>query len=408
VKSLAWDRSAVIADVRDRIWSYVTLSAEYAPEGLLVASALLNWPETDALRLGELQFLLSDEVGEFLDAMPRLVRHLSTSSAREEQWTNERLHGPVQWNRTLSLRAATGSPSVYVTAPAERVYQTAENELLVHVLDAIGRPAQSGGWDRDTRSTRNWPTRELRRRLSEAVRWQQSRMLLGVTRVLPTPRSVARVRSSRSLLRYAPVLAAYSKLHSLIEQIDRQAIREAVEHAGLVTADEATLFELFTTFRLLDALDAHSWSLQPFRRFSGHVTTYGNHHDGCGIRLWYQHTPSGLGKGSRYVQVQAAHNFMYLHDLRPDIVLKWTDKAGNEQWLVIECKLSDRSVRHAARWALADLLAYKRSFDLALTGVHPPYGLGVAWGAGLHPASSSEIALCTPDTLAEAISLIVI
>src|SRR5260370_30678688 len=129
------------------------------------------------MRIGELQFLLSDEVGDLLAAMPRLTRRLSTSSASEEQWTAERLHGPVQWNRTLSLRAATGSPHHYVTTPAVRVYQTAENELLVHVLDAVGTAANSTGWAQST--SRQRAAQLIRERHTEALRWQQSRMLMA-------------------------------------------------------------------------------------------------------------------------------------------------------------------------------------------------------------------------------------
>ena len=35
------------------------------------------------------------------------------------------------------------------------------------------------------------------------------------------------------------------------------------------------------------------------------------------------------------------------------------------------------------------------------------HGLGVAWGEGLHPISASEIVLCTPDTLTQALQQIV-
>src|SRR5512142_3014216 len=133
MRSLDWDRNARIAQVRDRIWSYLSPASRFEMEGLLVAAALLNWPEADALRLGGLQFLLSAEVRDFLAEMPQLVRRLATTSAPEEQWTSERLHGPIDWNRTLALRGTVGSQHLFVTAPARRVYQTAENELLGHV-----------------------------------------------------------------------------------------------------------------------------------------------------------------------------------------------------------------------------------------------------------------------------------
>jgi len=406
MRTLSWNRGARIAEVRDRIWSYLSPSSRFEVPGLLVAAALLKWPEADALRLGELQFLLSDEVGKLLDAMPQLARRLATASVREEQRTADRLHGPVQWNRTMSLRAATGSQQLYVTAPAERVYQTAENEILVHVLDAVVRAARSSGWDQTL--TRQQPARTVRERLAEATMWQQNRMLKAVDRIAPTPRSVARVRSGRRSHRYSTVLAAHDRLVSLVEQLDRQAIRAAVEHAALVTADEATLFELLTTFSLVDALNEHGWQMRPFSLFQGHVHTHGQRQDGRPIDLWYQSTPQGLLPGSRYIHVLASHGFLRQHELRPDVVMTWTDLHGRHRWLLIECKLSQSmGAAHAARQSLADLLSYRRSFDDALVDAGHPYGLGVAWGADLKPSSSAEVALCTPDKINEAVRQIV-
>jgi hypothetical protein len=406
MRTLTWDRSARIAEVRDRIWSYVSPASRFEAPGLLVAAALLKWPEADALRLGELQFLLSDEVGEFLDAMPRLVRRLATSSASTEQWTIDRLPGPVQWNRTLALRASTGSQQLFVTTPAHRVYQTSENELLAHVLDAVPRTALSSGWDRTV--TRKRPAQTVRERVSEAMRWQQSRMLASVDRTPPTPRSLSRIRSGRTHPRYAAVLAAYEKLVSLVEQLDRDGIRAAVEHASIVAADEATLFELLTTFYLLDALREQGWQLRPFHLFRGRLHLGGTRQDGRQINLWYQSTPPALTAGSRYRQILTAHGFSHQHELRPDIVLQWTDQNSQDRWLLVECKLSQAmGVTHAARQALLDLLSYRRSFDAALTTAGRPYGLGVAWGAGLLPADDAEVALCTPDTLHTAVRQIV-
>jgi hypothetical protein len=405
MRRLAWDRNARIAEVRDRIWSYLSPSSRFEMPGLLVAAALLKWPEDDALRLAELQFLLSSEVGELLQEMPRLVRRLATASARDEELTAERLHGPIDWNATLALRASAGSRHLFVTAPARRVYQIPENELLVHVLDSIVRIAQRTGWDQIL--AKEGPAATVRERLSEATRWQQSRMLATINRARPTPRSLARIQSGRNLLRYAPLLGAYARLTSLVEQLDRQAVRAAVEHAGLVTADEATLLELLTTFRVIDELRKGGWQMQPFALFQGHVHTSGQRDDGRQIDLWYQSTPPDLRTGSRYRRVLTSHGFPRQGGLRPDLVLRWAHRNGSSRWLLIECKLSQSmGVGHAARQALADLLAYRRAFDHVLSLAGQPYGLGVAWGAELTPAASAEIALCTPDMLGEAIGQI--
>jgi hypothetical protein len=401
MENLAWDRAARITEVRDRIWNYLSPASRFEGPGLLVAGALLQWPEAEASRLGELQFLLCPETGDFLKSLHQLMRKLATASAPEEEWTGQRLRGPVEWNRTLAARNTTGAPHLYVTAPARRVYQTPENELLVHVLDAIVAATQHSGWDRIT--PRQEPARRVRERLSAATRWQQNRMLSGIDRAAPAPRAVARVRSGRHAQRYAAVLRAYDKLTSLVEQMNRQAVREAIEQAGLVTAEEPILFELLTTFRVIDALTSLGWQMAPLTLFHGHVHTTGRTPDGRRIDLWYQTTPPALAARSQYRQVLTAHGFTGTRQLRPDITLQWTAPDEQQRWLLIECKLSQSGVRHAARQALADLLAYRADYDATLAATSGPHGLGVAWGAALHPVTTSDIVLCTPDRLPQAL-----
>lgn len=405
MESLTWDRPARITEVRDHIWKYLTPASRFEGPGLLAAGALLQWSEAEASRLGELQFLLCRETGEFLKSLPQLMRKLATASALEEEWTGQRLRGPVEWNRTMALRNTTGAPHLYVTAPARRVYQTPENELLVHVLDAIVAAAQRSGWDRKT--PRQEPARRVRERLSSATRWQQNRMLSGIERTAPAPRAVARVRSGRHAQRYAAVLRAYDKLTSLVEHMDRQAVREAIEQAGLVTAEEPILFELLTTFRVIDALTTLGWQMAPLTLFHGHVHTTGHTADSRQIELWYQTTPPALAARSQYRQVLTSHGFTGTRQLRPDIVLQWTAPDGQQRWLLIECKLSQSGVNKAARQALSDLLAYRTDYDATLAATNGPHGLGVAWGSGLDPITTSEVALCTPDTLPQALRQVV-
>jgi hypothetical protein len=187
--------------------------------------------------------------------------------------------------------------------------------------------------------------------------------------------------------------------------MDRQAVREAIEEAGLVTAKEPILFELLTTFRVLDALTSLGWQMAPFTLFHGHVHTAGETTDGRQIDLWYQTTPRALSDVSLYKEVLTSHGFTGTRQ-RPDISLRWTAPDGQQRWLLIECKLSESGVRHAAREALADLLAYRADYDATLAATNGPHGLGVAWGEGLHPVSTSEVALCTPDTLTQALQQI--
>jgi hypothetical protein len=70
---------------------------------------------------------------------------------------------------------------------------------------------------------------------------------------------------------------------------------------------------------------------------------------------------------------------------------------------MVEVKGGARPVEDSARAAVSDLLAYRRAFASVLTKKDYPYGLGIAWGAELHPSIESEVVLTTPDNMAAAL-----
>ncbi len=406
MKTLAWNRTGRIAEVGDRIWSYLSPASRFEEEGLLTAAALLQWPVEDVARLGELQFLLSREVGAFLDAVGNLLRSLTSSSQREEEWDYERLRGPVMWSRTLSLRAAGGSPNLWVTAPARRDHQTPENQMLVHLLDTIVEVGRRSGWE--SYPSASEPVSIVRDRIALAEYWQQSRPLAQIERTPLTPRDVMRVRSGRAKLRYATVIGAYDRYEALVGNLDRRAVREAIEQVALITASEGRLFELLSLFNMIDALAANGWNLAPVRLFQGKLCISGHRTDGRRLHLLYQATPAEFRADSIYDETLDKHGVQQRQPLRPDMTLRWEDSSGTTRWLLVECKLSEsQGAGHAARQALLDLLAYRRAFDSTLQESLTPYGLGLAWGGGLIANPESEVILCTPDHLTVAIDELV-
>jgi hypothetical protein len=304
----------------------------------------------------------------------------------------------------MSGRLASGDPHLHVTTAVERAYQTAENELLVHVLDAIVKLATATGWEKP--HLRSAPARVVRTHLTEAKRWQSSSMLTPIKRVAPTPRSLARITSGRARVSYSGVVTAYNKLDALVERLDRDAIRSAIEDVGLVTSEEHILFELLTLFRVIAALEKLGWQLQPLGLFRGAVGTRGVSSDGREIELWYQPKAPVLGNLSRYREVLEQHGIRAPHDLRPDFVLRWRSATQAHRTMMIECKLSTTDgVEKTARGALKDLFLYRQAFRDVIEATGEPYGLGVAWGAGLAPRLGQEIMLCTPDKIDDALSV---
>src|SRR5947207_3357840 len=109
----------MIAQIRSDVWRYLTPAADVETR-LLEASALLRMPATELQTVAQLQFLASRELGELLKQLPTLVRRLATTTTSEEEWSTERIRGSIEWSKTLSMRAATGLPHLYVTQPARR------------------------------------------------------------------------------------------------------------------------------------------------------------------------------------------------------------------------------------------------------------------------------------------------
>lgn len=391
----------MVDELRDRIWKY--LSPASGPQQVLEAAALLQMNTADVARLARLHFLLSTEVGVFLDAVPALLRRLPTTSQFEEERSMERVRGAVQWPRTIQQRAASGMPTLVISRPSERAYHTPENELLVFLLAQIMRLGKETGW---LASSADGPASVLRSRVAAATRWSQSRMLAEVDPRAPTPRSVARIRSGRHRRRFQPVLDAWTAYERLVSHLDRDALRAVIERQGLVTRSDSTLFELLCLFNLIDALKETDWAVKPLGLVEGGIQ-FDAVRPGERLGIWYQRSPEDLLAGSVHRQVLAAHA-VEGSVLRPDLVLRHRDAASDEaRWLVVEVKMGYSSApADYARRSLFDLLAYRSAFAPVLGQQRSPYGLGVAWGKDLEPAAN-EVMLTTPEHLGKAVELFV-
>lgn len=401
MKTLPWDRGACVTELRERIWHHLSPAAR-PEQQVLEALALLQLPSEDVAKLGRVHFLLSKEVGALVESLPGLARRMATTTSAEEEWSAERIRGPIQWSKTFAARAATGSPNMYVTAPAHRAYQTPENELLAFVLDAVVTTSRRSGWYGRAAEEAG---RLVQERVSSVEKWLQSRSLLEVERRPPTPRSIRRVRSGRHRRRYSSVLDAHRVFTQLVARRDYAAVRDAVEQHALVTREDATLFELLCTFKFVDALKGCGWSVIPFRLFGGHLRLSATRGSNEKLEVWYQGIPAGLGNPSIYRDVLKAHGIGGAARLVPDLVVHRQGGAG-DRWLLVEMKLGiKRSVTDSARAALSDLLAYRRAFQHALKDNPLPYGLGIAWGEDLAP-SDSEVMLVSQDRLKEALTAV--
>jgi hypothetical protein len=149
----------------------------------------------------------------------------------------------------------------------------------------------------------------------------------------------------------------------------------------------------------IDGLRTLGWQVGRLGLFAGSLRLTGIKEEES-VELFYQATPAGLSRGSTYASIQKRHA-LAPGALRPDLVLR-RSSGDIQRWLVIEVKGGERRGSDSARAAAYDLLPYRTAFDPVLSKQTGSYGLGIAWGAELAPDLSSEVVLCTPDTLLSA------
>lgn len=411
MKTRSWDRSEVILQLRDDVWRYVTQASEqYRPERgrsgeelLLRAGALLQMSAAEVRYLAQLDFILSEPVRGLLEQMPSLTRRLTPTTAFETEVSSQRIRGSIRWSETYAQRAATGAPNLFVTTPTRRAFNTPENQVLAFALFSIAEFGKRTGWHRGASTG---PARDVHDRVAEATRWLQARPFVGVPKLPPTPTTMSRVRTGRARLRYWKALEVVELYRRYIARLDREAIRDAVEHRALLASRDSVLLELHCAFDTIKALRRLGWEAPPTGILWPPLIFRG-HRDEAKVEVFYQATPGALSAGSRYHEVQAAHDFSSSGGLIPDLVIKISSN-GETRWLLVEVKGGEkRSVADSARAAVRDLFVYRRAFSAALDRQTEPYGLGYAWGEGLKPSLGSDVTLCTPDTLAEALSSLI-
>jgi integrase len=400
VRDVAWDRTRVVASLKEDVWRHLTQTARTDEDLALEASRLLQMPAGDVLALAHLHFVLSQEVGSLLEQMPALIRRLSTTTVLEREQSAERVRGSIRWSETYSARAASGLPHLYVTDPTRRAFDTAENQLLVFALDAIADLGRMTGWEQSTSAGVGELVRD---RVTQATRWRRSRALADIPVRPPADTAIARVRASRRRRIYSSVLATVDAYRELISHLDRQAVKSAVESHALVTRDDAVLLELLTAFGAMRALVELGWQGGESSLIRGGAIFSGTK-EGRSLRLFYQQVPGPLRMRSRYAEILRSHGFSYVGALRPDLVVEVSGPDGADRLVLLEVKGVERPVAHSARAALLDLLAYRQAFAASLGRQPGVYGIGVAWGSDLPPAAGGEVLLCSPDTLPEALA----
>jgi SepF-like predicted cell division protein (DUF552 family) len=90
-------------------------------------------------KLLRIHFVLTDEVINFVQALPKRVRRIKTTVDKRSQILNGEVRGRIEWDKTIKERCKCnyGDLTLFVCNQTEKNYNISENIVLKHLLSII-------------------------------------------------------------------------------------------------------------------------------------------------------------------------------------------------------------------------------------------------------------------------------
>lgn len=394
-----WNRDETLRELRSHLWRYLSQSAAVnAVESVVEDLWQLSTGETR--RLAATHVALDPATARMIDEAPRALHRLRSTVYARMNEESGRLTGPVDWQRTFERRLQTGQPTLFVSRPSERRYDTPEARLIALCLrscsdlgeltdlnadSALGRPVTS-------------PSRSARYLLGHAK-------LEGVTAIRDVPERVLESLGRRG---YQAFVDYWRLFRDAVGNLLPQTVADVVTHRLLSPADDEALFELLVGFRLLGQLELRGFTSSFGGLLSGGQRAFASaSRRDVKLTLWWQRSPWSVlpdwrGADSVYGEVLASAG-LARSSLRPDFILEFSEPA--RRVVLVEAKHTSRAGFAPDRAGVFDALAYLQDTEGRFAPSALPHIIVVAQNSSATPALH-RIMVSGPDKLATAVSLL--
>lgn len=393
--AIKWDRDSAIRRAEPRLWRYLSGNSTSLNVARF-AEEVLTLPSGELQRLAATHLALSPISEAMIEAANPLLRALPASASRSEVEVQNRVEGPISWQKTLARRAATRDPSRLIVSIPERRYDTWLGRLVKHsLLSLVALHTFARLGDRGATSA----TLAERARVAQAV--------LGHAK-LREVKTVARIpeRVLQGIRRHrdsAPFVKFNRAFRDAIDSPTREAIREVIAARVLAPATDDRLFELIVGFEIIDAMEAIGYREVNARLLPNRRIPFARFNlDRTFAELWWQ-TPIWQvfesSSQSRYREALKQAG-MSRSTLRPDFVLRISDNA-----LMIEVKQTGRENMSPDREGIREALAYVKDAEAMLATKTAPHALVVAWNSLGRPAAG-QILVADQDGIADSLAVV--
>ncbi|WP_435143775.1 hypothetical protein [Halobaculum sp. P14] len=255
------DDSELIDAVSQDLFVYV-LDGDLPSDDVAELIKPIDFPEQYAEydRLVSLHFLLREQVETFVDELPDKIRAIKTETTTESSIQRGGINGRINWEATYQARATTSpnDTSIHVTESETEEYAIPENIVLKALLQLI--ETALGDINRYLNPDRTWVADSWVGQKQDRERFQtlvdrniHLNRIPDLDPEEPTPRMISRAQQSRKqLYRTAGTLLADRRAYDT----STDALQSLLQETTITPAGSQTLFELFSLFRVLDALQS--------------------------------------------------------------------------------------------------------------------------------------------------------
>jgi hypothetical protein len=392
------ERQEFKSELRTELAAFVSSATDEAIDPIDSLAILLDLSRQDLRRVALVHVVLSDAVRNFVRHLRQDLRTPSTSTERPRVVT-QTVRGPIDWQATVRLSVGQGLGTPYVIRPALRVFDTPENRALQWALNQLqagmrGVPTIEGGVA--TTST-NWIS-EVGLMRSVIERAREVYWLRGLRSERPTPRTIARLGSSRRELYAVRLRSVIDQLFALENSPTPEDLIELLLQRYFVPTRDWKLYEVLVALRVARALDPHAISrrfrlLENVGRVPFATFTFAN---GV-VRIWYQSWPNTSGPSLQLRVIEAFQ--VQGQGTRPDVVVEILGRSQKASALLLEIKATKRGDYLTS--GITQVLAYMRDRPLLFSGVRKAAVVAPASAAfrDCVPSGNSDVWVISGDAV---------
>lgn len=357
-------RDALLLDLHRWLHGYLSEAAVHTDLPTMV-DELWSLPADFRKRLLAAQVLSSDRTLAAIDAAAAVVRTLPPSAIRRESESRGVVLGQVLWQRTFERRVATSDPTVFVTRPTHRSFDTPATRFIRFCMAKLLTLNAVFPVEPDTGGV----SERIRQVAARCRELQENPKISGGKEL---NRIDAKMRDA--LVKRDPRLGQLEEVLRGVEDALAGGSVETLVPAliGTVFApgSDATLFELWVGLRIIEVLRslgagviAGPWDTALKTNAFAQIT-YG---ESQFTMLWqrsYWQLPV-FRDGGLYRQV-LQKNGLDSSSLRPDFI--FYRSGPRPRVALIEVKFTSREDHSPDRAGIIDCLAYLRDIDQCSVG----------------------------------------